>query len=69
MQRGGICLSAKIQDFKKEDVKKWAVVEYLKENGFFYHHIMREFECIDSNGIARIISGCAKIPETMKEAK
>ena len=44
-------------------------MEYLKENGFFYHHIMREFECIDSNGIARIISGYAKIPETMREEK
>ena len=44
-------------------------MEYLKENGFFYHHIMREFECIDSNGIARIISGYAKIPETMRETK
>ena len=44
-------------------------MEYLKENGFFYHHIMREFECIDSNGIAKIVSGYAKIPETMREAK
>ena len=41
-------------------------MEYLKENGFFYHHIMREFECIDSNGIARIVSGYAKIPETTR---
>ena len=54
---------------KKDDVKKWAVVEYLKENRFFYQHIRREFEYIDSNGIANIGIGYAKIPETMREAK
>ena len=30
---------------------------------------MREFECIDSNGIAKIVSGYAKIPETMRKTK
>ena len=54
---------------RKDDIKKWAVVEYLKENGFFYQHISKEHEYIDSNGIAKICSGYAKIPETMREAK
>ena len=53
----------------KDDVKKWAVVEYLKDNRFFYQHIYEEYEYIGSNGIAKIRSGYAKIPETMKEVK
>jgi DNA-directed RNA polymerase subunit RPC12/RpoP len=54
---------------KKDDIKKWAVVEYLKENDFFYQHISKEYEYIDANGIVRICSGYVKIPETMREAK
>lgn len=54
---------------KKDDVKKWAVVKYLKENGFFYQHISKKYEYVGYNGIVRICSGYAKIPETMREAK
>lgn len=54
---------------KKEDINKWYVVGYLKEHGFFYQHISKQYEYIDSNGIAIICSGYEKIPETMREAK
>ena len=54
---------------KKDDIKKWAAVEYLKEHGFFYQHINIKYEYIDSNGTATICSGYVKIPETMREAK
>lgn len=43
---------------KKEDVKKWKVVEFLYDNGFRYEHIS------DNE-----LRSYAKVPETMKEAK
>ena len=35
----------------------------------FYQHISKEYEHIDSDGIARIGFGYVKIPENMREAK
>ena len=52
-------LSEKFKPPKKTDDKKWGVVKFLLENGFYYDHI---FETI--------YGGCyVEYPETMKEAE
>jgi len=54
---------------QKNDLKKWEVIEFLKQNGLFYHHIYDKYEFIDQEGNQKECSGCAKYPETMREAK
>lgn len=47
---------------KRDDIKKWKVVEFLKNQGFIYQHIYIEYST----------SGCSgqlQYPETMAEAK
>ena len=50
-----VFLSAKFRPPKKRDNKKWEVVEFLVENGFYYESIYD--------------GGYVIYPETMKEAK
>lgn len=40
-----------------------------KRKWIFYQHIGKEYDYIDSTGVAEIRYGYAKIPETMREAK
>lgn len=47
---------------KQDDLKKWKVVEFLKDHGFLYQHIYEVYT-------GSILSGQLQYPETMKEAK
>lgn len=54
----------------KNNLTKWAVVEYLKQHDIlFWHHIYEEFELVDQNGSKRISSRYVEYPETMRAAK
>ena len=46
---------------KQSDIKKWKLVEYLKNNGFVYQHILKEAE----PGSFQEVS----YPTTIEEAK
>jgi predicted nucleic acid-binding Zn-ribbon protein len=46
----------------KDDLKKWEVVEFLKNHGFIYQHIYSEWT-------AKVYEGLVNYPETMTEAK
>jgi DNA-directed RNA polymerase subunit RPC12/RpoP len=57
-----ILFNHKFRPPKKDDFKKWDVVEFLKDEGFDYQHVYRKAD--DSNGYISV-----RFPETMKEAK
>jgi hypothetical protein len=46
----------------KDDSKKWEVVEFLKNHGFFYQHIY-------SVWTGKVYEGLVNYPEVMAEAK
>ncbi len=50
----------------KDDIKKWKVVEFLKDNGFIYQHVYKEI-----NKKSGIVSkeNYVDYPTTMNEAK
>lgn len=47
---------------KHDDLKKWKVIEFLKDHGFLYQHVYETYT-------PSILSGQLQYPETMKEAK
>jgi len=57
-----VLLSHRFRPPKKTDDKKWEVVKYLVENGFYYDHV---FEKIHGS----VYEDYAIYPETMKAAR
>jgi intergrase/recombinase len=55
---------------EKSDTKKWAVVEFLKQNGFYYQHIRKFVERIYENAPPpEDVFKNIEYPETMRGAK
>ncbi len=53
-------LNHKFRPPKKDEVKKWKIAEYLKDNGFFFHHAYEQIE----KGVYLQVP----YPDTMEEA-
>jgi hypothetical protein len=64
--RATISLSHLFKPPAKNDLKKWAVVKLLVENGFTYYHVYLKS---NETGIAAYSSGYAKYPENMLDAE
>ena len=54
-------INHKFRPPKQNDVKRWKVAEYLKDNGFFYHHTYEKIE--------RGVYSLVPYPNTMEDAK
>ncbi len=65
---------------EKSDTKKWAVVEFLKQNGFYYQHIRKFVEriyenappprrCIQKHRISRNNERCKRICQRIYRVK
>ncbi|MBL7707092.1 MAG: hypothetical protein JNM21_16225 [Taibaiella sp.] len=49
----------------KTDLRKWAVVRFLAEQGFYYQKLLLRLEYIPGSGTVACFAAC---PETMREA-
>ncbi len=57
-----IQLSHRFRPPIKTDDKKWEVVRYFVENGFYYDHVFQKME-------GSVLEGYAEYPETLRDAK
>ena len=61
-----ILVSHSFRPPKKLDIKKWEVVKFLIENGFYYHHIYESTETSDRNNIKKKY---VEYPDNLRDAK
>lgn len=62
-----VSLSHLFQPPPKDDLKSWAVVKLLADNGFTYNHFYLKTEV--ENGVATSFTGYAKYPDNLRDAE
>jgi hypothetical protein len=62
-----IILPHRFKPPKKTELKKWEIVKFFIENGFFYQHIYEVYEII--NGKLVSYKNSLKYPENRRDAK